>query len=314
MNLLIHRHLPDQEIERFRQDFPQHSARFLEPSEPVEPHLAWAEALLGNPPAEQVLRESKNLKWLQLLSSGFDGYKTLANAPFQVTTAHGIHAPIIAEHCLTTMLMLEARMPFFARRQAERKWDRQARIQGSLRGRRIVILGYGSIAQALIPLLQPFSPKITALTKSPSTKTAPSHLTLLCIEKLDTVLPQADHLILTLPLTSETRNTLSAERLALLPQHAYLHNVGRGPLLDEPALIDALQSNRLAGAALDVFQNESLPPDSPLWSLPNVIVTPHIAGHYRDLDIDVLHLFADNLRRLDNKEPLQNLANFPRGY
>jgi phosphoglycerate dehydrogenase-like enzyme len=314
MNILIHRALPESVVQDFVSEFAHHIVEVLHPSETIDPHLPWAEAIVGNPSPRGILDHADKLQWLQLLSSGFDGYEAFADAAFQVTTSHGIHAPVIAEQCLTSMLMLERRMPLFSQSQSERSWDRQARIQGSLRGKTLGILGYGSIAQALSELVQAFGMKVIAMTKNPANK-APSGTTkIVGTDYLDTLLQAAEHLILTLPLTKETQNILSAEKIALLKEDCFVHNVGRGGLLDQAALESRLAEGSIGGAALDVFAVEPLPKDSALWKLPNCIVTPHIAGHYQDLDIDLLHLFAENLRRLDNGQTLKNLANFQRGY
>ena len=134
------------------------------------------------------------------------------------------------------------------------------------------------------------------------------------MESLNHLLASSDHIVVTLPSTPETRYTLSSSRIQQIKKAAFLYNVGRGNLIEESALIASLENGRLAGAALDVFEHEPLSPDSPLWNMENCIVTPHIAGHHRDLDIDMLHFFARNLRRFDRSQPLINPANFQRGY
>jgi phosphoglycerate dehydrogenase-like enzyme len=134
------------------------------------------------------------------------------------------------------------------------------------------------------------------------------------LAELDQLLPEADHVALCLPLTPATRNLFDAARLARLRPSAYLYNVGRGELLDQPALIDALRAGRLAGAGLDVMTPEPLPPDSPLWELPNAVITSHVSGatpHYWERGIEIL---AENIARYRADEPLLNLVDVEEGY
>lgn len=315
MNILIHRTLPAEAVTSFREQFPQHEIRIVAGGEPISAHWQWIELLLGNPDPRDVREKAGSLNWLQLLSSGIDGYEGLADSGIRVTTAHGIHAPVIAQHILMMLLMLERNQLYFAGRQAEATWDRQARLPGLLRNKQIGLFGYGAIGCELVRLLSPLEVEIHAVTLTiqkdrPVYPNVHIHGT----DETEAVIALADHLVLALPMTAQTRNFLSRTRLGLVKSGACLHNVGRGELVDQGALAEILESGQLGGAALDVFEKEPLPTDSPLWTMENCIITPHIAGHHSGLDIDILGLFARNLQKFDAGMPLVNEANFSRGY
>lgn len=310
MQILIHRFLPEKVVEDFKLRFPQYRVVFLRPEEPLGPYLGDTDILLANPNSAEILNQTCRLKWLQLMSSGIDGYESLSNASFHVTTAHGIHAPVIAQHLLLMLLTFERKQPFFNRRQSERHWDRQARLPGLLRNSTIGFLGFGSIAEELVRILKPFHLNLQAVTRNPESRKLNQRVKIASMDFLDILLETSDHLIVSLPSNQETRGILSEEKLSKIKSGAFLYNIGRGDLINESVLTSCLQNGQLGGAALDVFAQEPLPYESELWKLDNCIITPHIAGHYRNLDIDLLHFFARNLERFDRGKPLLNEARF----
>ncbi len=314
LNILIQRNIPEEAQTAFRDRFPHHEIRVISPQDSIDSHLAWAEVILSNPDAQDIIKNAKSLKWLQLLSSGFDGYEEFEHASFKVTTAHGIHAIIIAEHILMMMLLFERKQRFFEKCQREGKWDRQARLPGLLKGQTLGIIGYGAIAKELLRLVKPFGFKIQAVTRRAESKESDSDISIKGMEYLGDLLSSSDHIVVALPSVAETRQLLNAQRIGKIKDGAYLYNVGRGDLIEESALIESLESGHLGGAALDVFESEPLDNDSPLWKMDNCIITPHIAGHHKGLDLDILEFFSDNLDRFDNNQPLNNEANFKRGY
>ena len=314
MNILIQRSLPDEKIVLFKREFSHHEIRVVLPDDPIDEHLEWANIILSNPNPEEVIEKGRNLKWIQLLSSGIDGYKYFKSAPFQVTTAHGVHPNIIAQHVLMMMLVLERKFRYFEQRQRVHNWDRAARLPGILRGQNLGLIGFGAIARELVKLIKPFGLKIQAVDKFPEPHQQYEDVQVKGMDHFDELLSSSDHIVIALPSTPETRGIVNHQRLRQIKQGAYFHNVARGDLVDESTLVELLQSRHLAGAALDVFEEEPLDADSPLWAMENCIVTPHIAGHYQGLDIDILELFSNNLKRFDKDEPLINLANFEEGY
>lgn len=315
MNILIHRTLPVEAVASFRKQFLEHDIRVVPSGKSISAQWQWMEVLLGNPNPTDVKEKGRSLRWIQLLSSGIDGYEDLAESGIRMTTAHGIHAPVIAQHILMTLLMMERKQPLFYKRQKEAVWDRQARLPGLLRNKRISLFGYGAIGRELVRLLSPMQVEIHAVAMTiPEGRPDYPNVRIYGPAETETVIALANHLVLALPLTPKTRNFLSRSRLRHVKSGACLHNVGRGELVDQGAIVEMLESGRLAGAALDVFEKEPLPVSSPLWTMENCIITPHIAGHHSGLDLDILNLFIRNLKQFDAGMPLLNEANFNRGY
>ena len=237
--------------------------------------LDGCEIAFGNPTPE-ALTEAEALRWVQLESVGFGEYADLdwptLGQRLTLTNLAGFFADPVAETALAGLLALARGVDRLARLQAARTWEGdpiRARLR-LLQGARVVMLGNGAINRRLAELLAPFGCDVTALNSSAT----PSDL--------DALLPTADILVATVPDTPATRGLLSAERLALLPHHAVLANLGRGSLLDEDALASALADGRLAGAVLDVTRDEPLPPDHPFWTCPNILLTQHSGGGTAD--------------------------------
>jgi phosphoglycerate dehydrogenase-like enzyme len=310
MNVLLFRDLSVEQVNRLEHEFPGLSFRQTTRKEEIVSD--WAEVIFGNPPVEALLRTSR-LRWLQIVSSGFDEYTALGNTSIQVTTAHGVHAPIIAQHALATILWFARGQPHLAERQRAHVWDRRPAIPQDLARQTVGLIGYGEIGRALARMLAPIGPRVIAVKREGTTR--PAELAeLWTLDRLDELLATSDHVVMTLPLTAQTRGLLDAARLAKMKRGVVLHNVARGGLVDEAALLARIQDGSLGGAALDVFAQEPLAAESPWWDLPNVVVTPHLAGHHRDLGIPTLERFRTNLRRYVDGQPLEHVANFRRGY
>ena len=312
MNVFLFRDLSAAHVDSLRAEFPRARFRHSAKRDDLTASLDWAEAIFGNPPADLIAR-APNLRWLQIVSSGFDEYVSLRSTPIVVTTAHGVHAPIIAQHTLATILWFARGQPHLSRKQREHVWDRRPAIPHDLARQTIGLVGYGEVGRALARMLQPIGPRLIAAKREPAA--TPNELAMLYpFNELDALLCESDHVVLSLPLTLETRGLFDAARLANFKRGAVLHNIARGGLVDESALLIKLRDGSLGGAALDVFAQEPLPVDSPFWDEPNVIVTPHLAGHHRELGIPTLERFRENLRRFAAAEPLAHVADFARGY
>lgn len=269
--------------------------------------LTGCEIAFGNPPPE-ALAGAGGLKWVQLESVGFGEYAdldwTTLGQRLTLTNLAGFFADPVAETALAGLLSLARGVDRLARLQASRTWEgdpirKRLRL---LKGARVVMLGNGAINRRLAELLAPFGCEITALNSSAGTA------------DLDALLPQADILVATVPDTPATRGLLSAERLALLPRHAVLANLGRGSLIDEDALADALADGRLAGAVLDVTQDEPLPLDHPFWTCPDILLTQHSGGGTADELDRKIDTFLANLARYRAGQPLQGVVDMTRGY
>lgn len=253
-----------------------------------------------------------NLKWIQSLAAGPND---VLNAGFDtsritVTTGSGLHDHTVAEHTLA--LLLNAARRFFEMRdyQLQGKWpghlggpqpDRPAGKFTTLRDARITIWGFGNIAKALVPSLVGLGAKVKGIARSAGVRHG---VEVYDESSLAKILSETDALVMILPGSASTKHALNKERLAMLPKHAWIVNVGRGTSVDEDALVDALEASDIGGAALDVFETEPLPAGSRIWKAPNVIISPHAAGG-RPQGSEVL--IAENLRRYLAGQELKNV-------
>jgi phosphoglycerate dehydrogenase-like enzyme len=218
-----------------------------------------------------------------------------------------------AEHILGMMLAFAHGFPHFRARQRERVWDRQPALPKMLAGQTLSILGFGAYGSALARRAKALDMRVLAIRRSAA------HATY-CVDelwapdRLDDLIAQADHLVINLPLTAATRRLIGAEQLHRMRPHAYLYNTSRGDIVDETALLAALRNGTIAGAGLDVFSEEPLSRDSPFWELPNVMITPHVAGCWAGKWDAAFDFFCENLERYVAGRPLRNIANFERGY
>jgi phosphoglycerate dehydrogenase-like enzyme len=256
------------------------------------------------------LEGAPSLRWVHIHSAGVDRpvYQRLLAKGVQVTTSSGANASVVAHSALAGVLALARHLPQLWAAQRERRWSPllASGLPRDLDGQHAVLVGWGPIAQAIGRLLLAFGLRVSVVRQQD--RPAGAGFATVPAARLHEVLPQADWLLLACPLNDATRGLIDARALALLPPSARLVNVARGELVDEPALVEALRSGRLAGAFLDVFAHEPLPADSPLWELPNVIATPHSAGFSDGNAARVQRLFLDNLRRWCAGEALHNCA------
>ncbi|MGY1590784.1 phosphoglycerate dehydrogenase [Geodermatophilus sp. SYSU D00708] len=258
-------------------------------SAPVPDEHLDAEALVvwGNAPADlaAVAGRMPRLRWVQTLAAGPDAVLAAGFPEDVVVTAGvGLHSATVTEHALAMVLALVRRLPAAARAQAEHRWARELgglqplHPEGAvttLIDARVLIWGFGAIGQTLAPLLAQLGASVRGAARSAGER---SGFAVVAEDDLDAELGRTDVLVMVLPSTPGTTRALDAGRLAALPAHAFVVNVGRGSTVDEAALVAALGEGRLAGAALDVTETEPLPADSPLWDAPNLLLTPHAAG------------------------------------
>ncbi|MBT9489484.1 MAG: D-2-hydroxyacid dehydrogenase [Rubrivivax sp.] len=265
-------------------------------------HTPMLEACLG------VIRRSPQLAWVHTHSAGADRpiYPELRARGVLVSTSSGANAKVVAQTALAALLALSRRFPALMAAQAQRRWAPlvDGPLPRDLAGQTVVLLGWGPIAQTLQPLLAALGLHTVVVRRSGSP--AAAGLETVGFERLHSVLPRADWLVLACPLTPQTQGLIDAAALRLLPPGAQLINVARGEVVVEADLIAALQAGMLAGAFLDVFAQEPLPPASPLWALPGVMLTPHAAGHSDGNEARVAHIFLANLHRWQQGLPLQN--------
>jgi len=232
---------------------------------------------------------ARNLKWVQALGTGLDGItdQPALQPGVTVTSLHGVHGAPVSEAALASMLALSRDLPGFVRAQDEHKWKRwPAKL---LQGKTVGILGIGVIAEALAPKCKALGMTVVGITSSPRKVAGFDRVH--PVGELLQVLAGVDHFVLLTPYSPATHQMIDAKVFAAMKPTAYLVNLARGGVVDEDALIEALRSKTIAGAALDVFNQEPLPPDNPLWTFPNVIITTHQGGFcdtYPDLAMPIL--------------------------
>ena len=263
----------------------------------------------------RLLTNAPRLTWVQATSAGIGGFVKrhgLDGGELTLTTAAGTHAAPLAEFALTGVLHFVKDVPHLMSRQREHHWERH--VSGQLAGRRATVVGLGSIGRQVAAALDALGVHVTGVGRSGGAYDLPAGVATVAIENLDDVLGATDILVLAVPLTAETQGLIGASRVNALPAGAIVVNVARGQVIDEAALTDALVAGRLGGAALDVFEVEPLPAGSPLWDLPNVLVSPHSASTAAAENEVLTDLFIDNFRRLRAGQPLRNVYDAVRGY
>lgn len=249
------------------------------------------------------LRASTRLGWVHTHSAGADRpiFTELLQRGVCVTTSSGANAPIVAQTVLGAVIALARRFPRLAAAQREHAWcPLLTDAPRQLAGQTAMVVGFGPIGQRIARLLEALDMEVLVVRREAA---GPNTI---AFDDMDQALPRCDWLILACPLTSVTRKLIDARRLALLPDGAHLINVSRGEVLVEADLIAAMEQRKLAGAYLDVFEQEPLHAASPLWDLPNVIVSPHSAGHSSGNAAAVERIWLDNLARWNQGEPLKN--------
>lgn len=277
--------------------------------------------------------QAPNLRWIQFHSAGID--HSVHSAILQrenviTTTLSGASATKMAEYILMMLLSLGHRLPDMIEHQRKSLWpkDRYERFSAQeLRQSTVGIVGYGSVGRHLARLLRPTGATLLATKrdlKHPEEKDySPQGFgdpggdyvdRLYPPEALPSMAKMCDFLVVTVPLTPETRNLINSEILDVMKATAFIVDVSRGGVVNHNALLSALDKKKIAGAALDVFPEEPLPPESPFWKLANVVLTPHISGDSRDYDDRALQLFLENLKRYLSDEPLMNRVVLARGY
>ncbi len=254
-------------------------------------------------------RKAPALKWMHLFNAGVDHpiYTEMLQRGVRLTTSAGTAAEPIAQTAITGLLMLARNFPRWLKGQQERRWDpmRVPDFPRDLVGQTALVFGLGGIGSEIARLARTLGLKVIGVRRSPLRPGDPVD-ELHPPQQLASLLPRADWLIIASPLTAETRGLINADLLARLPKGAHIINIARGEIIDEAALITALREQHLGGAYLDVFEKEPLPADSPLWDMPNVLVTPYNAAAAQGNDDRIFQLFLGNLERWHNSAALKN--------
>ncbi|MYH93990.1 MAG: D-2-hydroxyacid dehydrogenase [Acidimicrobiaceae bacterium] len=274
--------------------------------------MAAAEVMVGWP--EPDLLAASPLRLLLLPSAGYEEYLTpelAARKGLVVCNAGGAYSEGVAEHCVAMMLALVRRLPEYLRAMPGRSWEHLHR-HGRLAGSTVCVIGLGTLGSAIARRCAALGMRVVGVRRHPD-RPCPNVSEVFGPGDLTTAVAGADHVVGALPGGATTRGLISREVLAAMKPGAYLYNVGRGPSVDETALVERLAGGHLAGAGLDVFAVEPLPDDSPLWAMENVIVTPHMAGYTWDYADELCDVFASNLARHSAGEPLHHVVDLSPG-
>ena len=268
-----------------------------------------AEILVAGKPVDELLASAKKLRWVAFWNAGIDASLTPALLDhvakgLLVTNASGVHGPQMAEHAFALILAHTRRIADFVRSQAASTWNR-AEYEGrgieELAGQSLGIIGMGVIGRALEARARAFEMNVVGVRREHTKEALAAAL-------------GCDHVVMLVPLTSETRGMIGRAELAKMKPTARFYNLARGGVVDEAALVEALKAGTIAGAGLDVFDHEPLPSTSPLWAMPNVVITPHVGGVTPHYFRRTAGLFAANLARFRKGEPLAQLHRTDRGY
>jgi len=299
----------------------------------IEQALTPATEVLFTGRGDYSFANATGLRWVQMENAGIDHIHNtpLWHTRLPIASANGAHLPHLPEYVLTMLLAWAHRLPELLHYQAQGYWFPGKEIHQlwprPVYGRTLGIVGYGAIGREIARMAKAVGMRILATRRpggslrydgySPAGLGDPEGLlpeSWFTLEELPALLRQSDYVVLGVPLINRTHHLIGATELAHMQPHALLINIGRGKLIDQDALLVALQEKRIAGAVLDVTTPEPLPPDHPLWRQENVIVTPHLAGHIEHHFDNVVDLFAENLRRYLAGEPLLNLVERSLGY
>ncbi|HTU31433.1 MAG TPA: D-2-hydroxyacid dehydrogenase [Solirubrobacteraceae bacterium] len=264
---------------------------------------------------ETIPERCPHLRLIQATSAGVGSVMTrtgLDRSEIEVCTAAGTHAVPLAEFALLGALYFVKGMPTLTAWKARHHWELYATHQ--LAGRRALVVGLGGIGRRVAESFAALGVEVWGLARRTPPELPAGVTRMITQEEMPGVLPDVDVLVVASPLTEKTHHMVGAAELAALPAHAIVVNIGRGPVIDEPALIGALTEGRLAGACLDVFETEPLPEDSPLWQLDNVIISPHSASTLAEENEVLVDLFLDNLARYLDGRPRRNVYDRAAGY
>ncbi|MFC2071297.1 D-2-hydroxyacid dehydrogenase [Chloroflexota bacterium] len=283
--------------------------------EKLDALLAEAEVMFGFRLPQNVIARAPKLKWVQVMSAGVNRFldADMVESPVMITSVSGIHATPISEFVLGLMLMFVKQAPLCFQLKQEKQWRRFT--SSVLRSKTVGVVGFGSIGREVARLAKTFGMRVLATRRSAKRVGRARYVDIMLPrEQLRQLFAESDFVVLTLPLTAETTKLIGEEELRTMKSTAYLINIARGGVVDEEALIRALDEGWIAGAGLDVFVTEPLPPESRLWEFPNVILSPHVSGSMEGYAVRATELFSENLRRYLNGKKLLNVVDKKMGY
>ena len=305
-------------LEKLRAEFPQVEVVYSAKKRDDDDALRNADVMIGWALPPEQLHAAKSLRWIYSITAAVDQflYPKLISSEIALTNAGSVHGPVVAEHAIAMLLALAKRLPSAVRYQERRKWAMKAIWSESprpreVRGATLVVVGLGSIGAEIASMAGAMKMHVIGVREHPERGGAQE---VVGVDALDSVLARADFVVLAAPLTERTRHLIDAQRLQLFKPSAFLINVSRGALVDEAALVKALRGRKIAGAALDVFEQEPLSRWSPLWKMPQVLITPHTAFLTENVWRRHFKVFAANLKRFIAGHPLVDVIDLKRSY
>jgi len=312
---------PEWFSERLTHDFPQLDVVRLASNDSINQELSDAEIAFTFALRPEQLQAAKKLRWIHSPSAAIHQFlfPEFVNSEVILTNARDVHGPVVAEHVMAVIFALAKKIPQAVRFQQQHIWGqeiawRAGRRPRELAGATLGLVGLGSIGRAVAKHASAVGMNVIATREHPENPKPESVHEVLPTSQLNELLARSDYVVLAAPVTPATHNMIGRHQLAKMKPDACLINVGRGSLIDEVALTEALREPKIGGAALDVFEQEPLASDSPLWDLENLLITPHTAGMTEKLWERHYVLFSENLRRYLNGQPLLALVNKQSGY
>ncbi len=313
--LIISQNLNEILLQKIQELIPEWTVITGRSPEKWRDHIADAEVIAGWKAEMSVSIAASDVKWIQTWSAGVNALPldNLEQKNVQITTANGVHAYPISETIFALMLALTRKVDTYIKQQQTRTWH-HAHMKQEIHEKTIGIIGVGKIGKETAKIAKAFG--MTVLGMRHSGKSEEFVDEMFTQKQLIDLLPRCDYIVVTLPLTPETRNMFGKNEFKLMKRSAFFINIGRGNLVIQIELIQALKDKDIAGAGLDVFETEPLPENSPLWELNNVIITPHTSGNTEFYDQRLIQdIFMPNLKDyLNGKTPSTNLLDYKKGY
>ncbi len=307
--------------EKLRKDFPQIEVVHLASYDGIEQQLRDAEVVIAWSLRPEQFKVAAKLRWVHSPAAAVHQlmFPELITSDVILTNSREVHGPVVAEHVIALIFALAKRLPQAVQLQQKHIWAQDAMWRGRPRPREVAgatlgLIGVGSIGHEVAKRASALGMRVIAAREHPEKGSSEGVQHVFSPAQLDALLSQSDYVVLAVPLTPATRGLIAAARLAKFKSDACLINVSRGPLVDEAALVQALHDHKLGGAALDVFEKEPLPADSPLWDLENLLITPHTAALTEKLWERHYALISENLRRYLNHQPLLAVVDKKKGY
>jgi len=307
--------------ERMAEEFPQVEIVRRDSYDGIEEYLREAEIIFTISLRPEQFATARSVRWIHAPTAAVHQFlfPELVNSEVVLTNSTEVHGPVVAEHVMALIFALAKKIPQAVRFQEKGVWGKDEMWEVGPRPREIAgaslgLIGVGSIGRRVAQMASALGMRVIAVRERTEKEKPQGVQDVFSPAELDKLLGQSDFVVMAVPLVPATHALINANTLELMKPDACLINVGRGPQVDEFALAEALHSGRIAGAALDVFEQEPLPPDSPLWSVENLLITPHTAGLSEKLWTRHYELFSENLRRYLDHQPLRFVVDKRRGY